>query len=70
MAIFNNDEVEGKFDKAKGTVKDKAGELTGNERLEAEGEADHAKGEVKEGWGKFKRGVSNAVEDVADKINK
>ncbi len=70
MAIFNNDEVEGKFDKAKGTVKNKAGEFTGNERLEAEGEADHAKGEVKEGWGKFKRGVSNAVDDVADAINK
>ena len=69
MAIFNNDEVEGKWEKAKGTIKDKAGELTGNDRLEAEGEAQHAGGEVQEGWGKFKRGVSNAVEDVADAIN-
>lgn len=69
MPIFNNDEVEGKFEKAKGTIKDKAGELTGDRRMEAEGEAEHAKGEAKEGWGKFKRGVSNAVEDVADAIN-
>ena len=69
MAIINNDEVKGKFEQAKGTVKDKAGELTGNERLEAEGEAEHAKGEVREGWGKVKRNVSNAVEDVAEAIN-
>ena len=70
MAIFNNDEVEGKWEKAKGTVKDKVGEVTGNESLEAEGEAQHAGGEVQEGWGKVKRNVSNAVEDVADAINK
>ena len=69
MAIFNKDEVEGKWEQAKGTVKDKAGELTGNDRLEAEGEAQHAGGEVQEGWGKVKRNVSNAVEDVADAIN-
>ena len=70
MAIINKDEVKGKYEQAKGTVKDKAGELTGDEKLEAEGEAQHAKGEVQEGWGKVKRDVSNAVEDVADAINK
>ena len=70
MAIINKDEVKGKFEQAKGTVKDKAGELTGNERLEAEGEAEHAEGEVQESWGKVKRNVSNALEDVADAINK
>jgi uncharacterized protein YjbJ (UPF0337 family) len=70
MAIVNKDEVKGKWEQAKGAVKDKAGEVTGNDRLEAEGEAEHAGGEVREGWGKFKRGVSNAVDDVADAINK
>jgi uncharacterized protein YjbJ (UPF0337 family) len=69
MAIINNDEIKGKFEKAKGTVKDKAGELTGDSRLEAEGEADRAAGETRETWGKFKRGVSNTVESVADAIN-
>ncbi|HMJ09050.1 MAG TPA: CsbD family protein [Pyrinomonadaceae bacterium] len=58
MAIYNKDEVKGKFDQAKGAVKDKVGELTGNERLEAEGEADRASGQTQETWGKFKRGVS------------
>ena len=69
MALVNKDEVKGKWEQAKGTVKDKAGELTGNERLEAEGEAQNASGKVQEGWGSVKRNVSNAVEDVADAIN-
>jgi len=68
MAIFNNDELKGKFEKGKGTIKDKVGEMTGNDRLEAEGEAEHAKGETRETWGKFKRGVSNAVDSVGDAI--
>ena len=68
MAIINKDEVKGKFEQAKGTIKDKAGEMTGNRRLEAEGEAEHAKGETRESWGKFKRGVSNAVDSVGDAI--
>lgn len=69
MAIFNKDEVTGKFEKARGTVKDKIGEATGNRRMEAEGEAEHAKGHAKESWGKVKRSVSNVAEDVADVIN-
>ena len=69
MALVNKDEVKGKWEQAKGTIKDKAGELTGNERLEAEGEAQNAGGKVQESWGKVKRNVSNAVEDVADAIN-
>ena len=70
MAIFNKDEAEGKWEQAKGTVKDKVGEVTGDRDLEAEGEVQHAEGEVQEGWGSVKRGVANAVEDVADAINR
>lgn len=69
MAIFNNDEAKGKWEQAKGTVKDKVGELTGNERLEAEGEAQNAGGEAQESLGKFKRGVSNAVDSVGEAIS-
>ncbi len=76
MAIYNDDEAKGKFEQAKGTVKDKVGEWTGNDRLEAEGEAQHAEGEAQESWGKVKRGVSDAVDsagealsDVGKKIN-
>jgi len=69
MAIFNNDEVKGKWEQTKGTVKDKVGEVTGDRDLEAEGEAQHAGGEVQEGWGKVKRSVSEAIDDVADAVN-
>jgi uncharacterized protein YjbJ (UPF0337 family) len=69
MAITNKEEIEGKFDKAKGYIKDKAGEITGNSRLEAEGEAERAGGEAKETWGKFKRGVSEAVDSVGEAIS-
>lgn len=64
----NNDEVEGKLDQAKGWVKDKAGEITGNERLEAEGEAENAAGHAQETWGKVKHGVGDAVEAVGEAI--
>ena len=69
MSIFIDDEVEGKYEQAKGTVKEKVGEVTGNERLEAEGEADHAAGEGQETWGKFKRGVSDAVDSVGEAVS-
>ncbi len=77
MSIPNRDEVEGKYEKAKGWVKDKVGETTGNRDLEAEGEVQHAEGETQETWGKLKRGVGEAVDavgdalkDTGDKINK
>jgi uncharacterized protein YjbJ (UPF0337 family) len=69
MGIFNDDEVKGKFKQAKGAVKDKAGEWTGNSDLEAEGEIDRAEGETQESWGKFKRGVSSAVDSVGEAIS-
>jgi len=69
MAIINNDEIKGKFEQGKGTVKNKLGEMKGDRNMEAEGEAEHAKGETRETWGKFKRGVSNAVDSVGDAIS-
>ena len=76
MSTVNNDEVEGKWEQVKGTVKDKVGEFTGDRDLEAEGEVQNAEGETQETWGKFKRGVGEAVDavgdafkDTGDKIN-
>ena len=70
MGILNQDEVKGKIKQATGKIKDKAGELTGNRRLERKGETENAEGHAQEAWGKTKRKVSNAVKDVADAINK
>jgi uncharacterized protein YjbJ (UPF0337 family) len=69
MSIPNHDEVEGKFDQAKGWVKDKVGEATGDRDLEAEGKAENAEGHAQESWGKVKRGVGDAVDAVGDAIS-
>jgi uncharacterized protein YjbJ (UPF0337 family) len=69
MAIPNNDEMEGKWEKFKGSVKDTVGEATGDRDLEAEGEVQHAEGETQETWGKFKRGVGETVDAVGDAIS-
>lgn len=67
--MYNEDELKGKWEQAKGTVKDKFGEATGDKDMEAEGEVQNAEGEVQEGWGKTKRKVSEAIDDVADAVN-
>jgi uncharacterized protein YjbJ (UPF0337 family) len=50
-------ENDGKFDEAKGRVKEAAGDLTDDDRLRDEGKVDRATGTVKE-----------KVGDVADKV--
>lgn len=69
MSTPNKDEVEGKWEQVKGTVKDKAGEITGDKDLEAEGEVQNAEGEAQESWGEAKRKVGDAVKSVGDAIN-
>ena len=69
MSIPNNDEMEGKWEQVKGTVKDKVGEVTGDRDLEAEGEIQNAEGETQETWGKFKRGVGDTIDAVGDAIS-
>ncbi|MPZ23834.1 MAG: CsbD family protein [Dehalococcoidia bacterium] len=54
--------TDGKMDKFGGKVKETAGEMTGNEEMEAEGRKDQAKGEVKESVDK----VGDKIKDVVD----
>ncbi len=68
MSTPNKDEVGGKWEQVKGTVKDKVGEATGDRELEAEGEMQNAEGETQETWGKLKRGVGDAVDAVGDAV--
>ncbi len=68
MGLPNKDEIEGKFDQAKGSIKESVGRLTDNPDLEAEGSADKAGGDVREGFGTARRKVGEAIEDVADAI--
>lgn len=69
MSTPNKDEVEGKWEQAKGWVKDKAGEVTNDPELEAEGEAQNAAGKTQESWGKVKSGVGKAVDAVGEAIS-
>ena len=70
MSLPNRDEMEGKFDQAKGKVKETAGRALNDKDMENEGTADRAKGNVQETYGKAKRQVGDAVKDLGDKIRK
>ena len=68
MSAPNKDEIEGKLDQTKGTIKEKVGEVIGDNEMEAEGEVEQTKGEAQENWGKFKRGVGDAADAVRDAV--
>ncbi len=70
MGLPNKDELEGKFDQAKGGIKENVGKAVNDRELEQEGKADRASGDVQEGWGKAKRKVGEAVDDIGDAIKK
>ena len=70
MGLPNKDELEGKFDQAKGGIKETVGRAVDDRDLEAEGKADRAGGNIQEGWGTAKRKVGEAVEDLGESIKK
>ena len=68
---MNRDEIKGKNDQLKGKVKQAAGDLTDNERLYDEGVADEgAAGDVQEGFGRARRKVGKAFEDLGDTLKR
>ena len=66
---MNRDEIKGKAEKARGYVKDKAGEILDDPALEAEGELERGAGAVREGIGKARRKVKEGVEDVRETLD-
>jgi uncharacterized protein YjbJ (UPF0337 family) len=70
MGLPNKDEVEGKFDQAKGAVKENVGRAVGDTEMESEGAADRAGGNIQEGFGTAKRKVGEAIEDVGKAVGK
>ena len=62
------DEIKGKGKQVKGTVEEKLGKVTGDRDLEDSGTADRAEGNVQEGFGRTKRKIGEAVEDLGDRI--
>ena len=58
------EKLEGKGQEAMGVGREKIGELTGNERMEAEGERDQDEGKTKQ----MAAGVKGKLEDAADAV--
>lgn len=59
----------GKTDEAKGRVKEAAGVLTGDEKLQREGKADQAAGKVKKAVEKVKDKAEKAIDDLKDALS-
>ena len=70
MGLPNKDEVEGKFDQAKGGIKETVGRALNDRELEDEGTADRVGGNIQEGWGTAKRKVGETIEDIGDSIKR
>ena len=61
--MVDEDRVKGAYDKAKGTVKEGIGKITGDEKLQGEGIADKAKGKIESAVGSAK----DTMKDIVDK---
>jgi len=70
MGLPNSDEVEGKLDQAKGSVKETVGRVVNDSDLQDEGRSDRAEGKVQEGFGTARRKVGETIEDIGDAIGK
>jgi len=60
---MDTDRIKGAAQQAKGVVKDAAGKMTGDTKLQAEGKADKAAGKVQNTAG----GAKDAVRDATDR---
>lgn len=61
---MNHDRMKGIIDEVAGSAKRKAGELTGNPKLQVEGAVQQVKGKVEGAWGKTKEAVQDALENT------
>ena len=60
---MNKDRIEGSAEQAKGKVKEVAGKVTGDTKLETEGKADQVAGKIWNTVGGMKDAVKEAVND-------
>ena len=66
MGKGTEDRVRGTWDKAKGNVKETAGEATGDRDMEREGRMDQAKAGGKRALGNVKDAAGKVKEDLGD----
>ena len=60
--------LKGKANQAVGAAREKAGDLVGNESMEAKGRAQHAKGDAQEATGKLEGEIAVASDKVKDAL--
>ena len=60
---MNKDRIQGSVDQAKGKIKEVAGKMTGDAKLETEGKAQQVAGKMRNTIGGIKDSVKEAVED-------
>lgn len=65
---MNKDQVAGRVEEAKGKLKEVAGKVVGNEKLEGEGIADQTAGKVQKTYGDVKEKAKDAIKSGADKL--
>ena len=58
---MNKDQVKGRVEQAKGSVKEATGKVVGNKKLETEGQIDKATGKTQATYGDIKEDVKDAV---------
>jgi len=68
--MLNKDERNGKFEQAKGRVKQAVGDLTGDKHLRTEGLVDEAKGKFQEAKGNVRHAVADTVDKVAKAVKR
>ena len=61
---MNKDQVKGRVDQAKGSVKEATGKALGDRELEGEGKVDKASGKVQSTYGDTKEKVKDAVDKL------
>ncbi len=57
------DKIKGKFEQAKGAVKEGFGAATGDRSTEVEGKAERLKGNVREGYGDVKSELNRDIDN-------
>jgi uncharacterized protein YjbJ (UPF0337 family) len=67
---INDDEIKGNLDKAAGTVKENVGRALGDPITENEGVDQRTGGDIQAGFGKARRKVGEAVEDLGEKLGR
>jgi uncharacterized protein YjbJ (UPF0337 family) len=60
---MNKDRIQGSAEQAKGKIKEVAGKVTGDAKLESEGKAQKAAGKLRNTIGGMKDAVKEAIED-------